>query len=231
MPELLHSRPRSCAGSILARSRGIVRSVVTGAALGIASPLHAVPPEVAPSFEWASSAGGPRNDKTRCIAVDIEGNVFLAGEATDDGKAGKATVKSAGGMDFFIAKLDPNGQFLWAHTGGGALVDRGYGVATDAAGGCYVTGHYQSTDADFCGTKLVNRGGYDLFVAKYDRDGNLAWIRSAWGTGYDHGHGIAVDARGDIVVTGAVVGDADFGEAVVTSVGSNDLYGARLKAK
>ena len=56
------------------------------------------------------------------------------------------------------------------------------------------------------GTKLVNRGEYDIFVAKYDRDGKLAWIQTAGGKGYDYGHGIAVDDKGDVIVTGAAVG-------------------------
>src|SRR4051812_32969320 len=121
----------------------------------LATSLSAAPPEAPPTFEWAFSAGGLKNDKTRCINIDNEGNVFLVGEATDEAKFGDTTIKSAGGMDFFVAKLDPKGKCLWAHMGGGSLIDRGYAVATDAEGACYVTGHYQSTDADFSGTKLV----------------------------------------------------------------------------
>ena len=90
------------------------RATVIGLALGFASLLHAATPEAAPAFEWATSAGGLKNDKTRCINVDAEGNIFLVGEATDEVKFGDVTVKSAGGMDFFVAKLDAKGQFIWA---------------------------------------------------------------------------------------------------------------------
>jgi hypothetical protein len=170
--------------------------------------------EQPPQFEWATAGAGLKNEKTRAINVDREGNVYLAGEATDEVKFGGQSIKSAGGMDFFVAKLNPKGEFLWARMGGGSQVDRGYGVAPDGDGNCYVTGHYQSTDADFSGTKLPTRGDYDVFVAKYDRDGKLQWIKTAGGKGYDYGHGIAVDPNGDIVVTGAVVGEADFGDDV-----------------
>ena len=94
-------------------------------------------------------------------------------------------------------------------------MDRGYGVATDAQGNCYVTGHCQSTDAEFDGVKLGNAGDYDAFVAKYDRDGKLAWIHTMGGKGYDYGHAIAVDGNGDVIVAGAVVGEAKFGDQVV----------------
>jgi hypothetical protein len=180
------------------------------AVLLAASSLWAAPPDAPPEFAWASAAGGAKNDKTRCVTTDRAGNVFLAGEVTDEVKFGDIALKSVGGMDFFVAKLDREGRFLWAQLGGGAKVDRGYAVATDAAGNCYVTGHYQSDDADFSGTKLPNRGDYDLFVAKYSAAGKLEWIQTAGGAGYDYGHAIAVDDKGDIVVTGAVVGDAEF---------------------
>ena len=83
-------------------------------------------------------------------------------------------------------------------------------------GNVYVTGHFQSTDARVNGSPLPNQGDYDIFVAKYDSDGNLLWIRTAGGKGYDYGHGIAVDSKGDVVVTGAFVGEAKFGEQTVS---------------
>jgi hypothetical protein len=171
--------------------------------------------ETPPSFEWAASASGDTNGKTRCVTVDREGNVFLAGEMTGEAKFGDITIKSTAGMDFFVAKLDAKGKFLWARHGGGALVDRGYGVATDTQGNCYVTGHCQSTDAEFDGVKLGNAGDYDAFVAKYDRDGKLAWIHTMGGKGYDYGHAIVVDGNGDVIVAGAVVGESKFGDKVV----------------
>ncbi len=198
-------------------------------ALGCTAPLYAGPPETAPAFAWAASAGGLKNEKTRGAAVDREGNVFLVGEATDAVKFGSTTVKSGGGSDFFLTKLDAQGQFLWAHMGGGSLVDRGYGVATDTEGNCYVTGHYQSTDADFSGTKLPNRGDYDIFVAKYDRAGKLAWIQTAGGKGYDYGHGIAVDSQGDVVVSGAVVGEAEFGEVKIPNGPGSHIFCAKYR--
>lgn len=177
------------------------------------SSLHAA----VPSFEWVAAGGGTKNDKTRAVTFDREGNVFLAGEATDDSIFGDLKRTGLGGMDFFLAKVSKEGRFLWVRSLGGSLVDRGYGVATDAAGNAYVTGHYQSTDARANGQQLPNAGDYDLFVAKYDPAGTLLWIRTAGGEGYDYGHGIAVDPQGDIVVTGAVAGEARFGDVTVNA--------------
>jgi pimeloyl-ACP methyl ester carboxylesterase len=173
-----------------------------------------------PDFEWVAAGGGGKNDKTRAVAFDREGNVFMAGESTDDGTFGEWKRKGLGGMDFFLAKVSKEGRFLWVRSLGGGLVDRGYGVATDATGNAYVTGHYQSTDAKAGGVVLPNRGDFDIFVAKYSPSGDLLWIRTAGGSGYDFGHGIAVDQKGDVVVTGAVAGRGEFDGKVINEAGT-----------
>ncbi len=179
----------------------------------LSTSLHAA----TPTFEWVAAGGGAKNDKTRAATFDREGNVFLAGETTDDGTFGDLKRTGLGSTDFFLAKVSPDGKFLWVRSLGGSLVDRGYGVATDAAGNAYVTGHYQSTDAQANGQTLPNAGDYDIFIAKYDTSGALIWLKTAGGKGYDYGHGIAVDSKGDIVVTGSVVGEAKFGEVTVNA--------------
>lgn len=178
-----------------------------------ATSLHAA----TPTFEWVAGGGGAKSDKTRAVTFDHEGNVFMAGETTDDGTFGDQKRTGLGSTDFFLTKLSKDGKFLWVRSLGGSLVDRGYGVATDAAGNAYVTGHYQSTDAQANGQTLPNAGDYDIFVAKYDPAGALLWIRTAGGKGYDYGHGIVVDSKGDIVVTGAVAGEAKFGDVTVNA--------------
>lgn len=160
-----------------------------------------------PDFAWASSAGGAAHDKTRCIAVDTNGNTYLTGEMSGDAKFGDLTLKCAGQLDFFVAKVDASGKFVWARRGGGSLTDRGYGVVPDAEGNCYVTGHYQSMDAEFEGKKMGSAGDYDAFVAKYDREGKLVWIHRMGGKGYDYGHAITLDSHHDVVVAGALAGD------------------------
>ncbi len=187
----------------------------------------AAPLETPPDFAWAVQAGGKGHDKTRCIAVDTAGNVFLAGEFVGVSQFGAHTLTSAGDMDFFLAKCSPDGKFLWARSAGGSGIDRGYGVATDAAGNCYVTGHHQSTNATFSGVAVPNAGDYDIFIAKYDPDGKLLWVRTAGGKGYDYGHGIAVDSGNHVLMTGALVGDGAFGDLKVTAAGGAHVFCAR----
>ncbi len=187
-------------------------------------------PARAVDFDWVTMGGGAKNDKTRAVTVDRDGNVLLAGEMTDAGACGAQNASGGGGMDFFIAKLDPAGHCLWLHTLGGSGIDRGYGVITDATGNAYVTGHFQSKDAKVHDGILANAGDYDVFVAKYSPTGEQLWVRTAGGAGYDYGHAIALDSKGDVVVAGAVAGEAKFGSQTVGSAGARCIFCAKYSA-
>lgn len=181
--------------------------------------------------EWVFGAGGADHDKTRGVTFDRDGNVFLASECVGDAVFGDKRHQTAGGMDMCLAKLDPAGRVLWVGSFGGGKTDRAYGVATDATGNAYVTGHFESTDAVVDGKTVPNAGSYDVFTAKFAPDGRLLWVQTAGGSGYDYGHGIAVDPRGDVVVTGAVQGPAAFGEQRIEGNGKgNAIFCAKYDA-
>lgn len=184
----------------------------------------------APAFDWATSGGGAKGDKVRGLNVDRDGNVFVAGECADEVGFGAVTHKGLGLNDVFVAKLDSHGNHLWSKVSGGPQVDRAYAVAIDARGNSYVTGHFQGASAEFDGHAVRGRGDYDAFVVSYDRDGRFRWVRAAGGRGYDYGHGVAVDSRGDVIVAGAVVGEATFGDVVVPNEPGAHLFVAKYHA-
>jgi hypothetical protein len=169
--------------------------------------------------EWVFTGGGAAQDKARGVTFDRDGNVLLAAECIGDATFGERTYRSRGAMDMCLAKLDPQGKVLWVSGLGGNKTDRAYGVVADAAGNVYVTGHFESTDISVDGQTLDNAGDYDVFTAKFAPDGRLLWVRTAGGEGYDYGHGIAIDPKGDIVVAGAVQGSARFADQSVATAG------------
>lgn len=189
-----------------------------------ATALNAAEPEPAPIFDWGISAGGTLHDKTRGLAVDPDGNVLLTGEFTGTATFGEHSATAVGSMDFFVAKVSPSGGFLWVRTGGGDKIDRGYAIASDHAGNCYVTGHFESASAEFDHLTIESVGDYDLFVAKYDPTGKLQWIRSGGGKGYDYGHGIAADKLGNVFVSGAVKGEGTFASTPLGHAGPGHAF-------
>lgn len=179
-------------------------SLFTIFALGLGNAFSEAIGEV----EWVYSAGGPKHDKTRCVNIDKDGNVLLAGEISGPVKFGEVEVAGVGQLDMFVAKLDSSGKLLWVRTGGGSGVDRAYAVAADAGGNIYVGGHYSSSDAEWSGVRLPLIGEYDLFLAKYSASGDLLWVKTGGGPGYDYVHGLAVDPSGNVVVVGAMAGSS-----------------------
>jgi hypothetical protein len=97
--------------------------------------------------------------------VDSGGNTYITGYFQTTAVFGTTTLTSAGSLDVFVAKLDANGNFLWATRAGGTNTDYVQGIAVDSGGNYYVTGSFQTTVV-FGTTTLTSAGGYDIFVTK-----------------------------------------------------------------
>ena len=161
-------------------------------------------------------AGGPSNDEGLGIAVDGAGNVYVTGQFQGYATFGSHSLSSSGGYDIFVAKLSPNGNWLWAvKAGGTSSNDRGYGIAVDGAGNAYVTGYFQDT-ATFGSHSLSSSGGYDIFVAKLSPEGIWVWAINPGGTGNSYGYSIALDGAGNVYATGEFRGTVTFGSSTLT---------------
>jgi hypothetical protein len=98
----------------------------------------------------------------------------------------------------------------------------------DASGNVLVTGYFAGT-MDLGGGPLTSAGNQDLFVAKLDPSGAHVWSKHFGDTGIQQGQSIAVDASGNVLVTGHFAGTMDLGGGPLTStVGSLDLFVAKL---
>src|SRR5690606_8123808 len=100
-----------------------------------------------------------------------------------------------------------SGNYLWGKGVGGTGSDQCWGVAVDAVGNVYITGFYFGSgnfNPGGIGGDLTSAGGNDVFVAKYDVDGDYVWARSMGGASADIGYTIAVDVNtGSVYVAGA----------------------------
>jgi len=176
---------------------------------------------------WVKQAGGTDYDFGHSIAVDANGNNYVTGSFSGSSTFGTTTLTSSGDKDIFVAKIDHNGNWLWANQAGGISYDYGRGIAVDDNGNSYITGEFEES-ATFGTTTLTSSGSYDIFVAKLDSSGNWLWAKQAWGIGEDVGFSIAVDAKGNSYITGVFIESANFGTTTLTSSGDYDIFVAKL---
>ena len=176
-----------------------------------------------PSLSWAKGMGGPSDDYSYALTVDLSGNVYSTGSfkitADFDPGAGTFNLSSFGGDDIFISKLDASGNFVWAKNIGGTLPDQGFSIAIDALGNIYTTGAFRGT-ADFdpnAGTfNLTAAAGADIFISKLDASGNFVWAKSIGALSDDASYAITLDTLGNIYTTGFYEGTVDFDPGVGT---------------
>jgi hypothetical protein len=95
--------------------------------------------------------------------------------------------------------------------------------AVDASGNVYITGYF-SRSATFGSISKTSAGYEDMFVAKYNSAGVLQWVQTAGGNDTDFGYDIAVDASGNVYVTGLFWYTASFGSFSKTSSGLGDAF-------
>jgi len=181
------------------------------------------------NLQWVQKAGGTGIDVGYSIYINQSGNCFVTGEFYGTAKFGTTQITSSGLRDVFIAKYDANGNFKWVQKAGGTYDDEGYGIFTDAAGNCFVTGEFYGT-AKFGTTQITSNGSYDIFIAKYDANGTFKWVQKAGGTEVDYGKSISTDAVGNCYITGGFSSTSTFGTTQITSNGSYDIFIAKYDA-
>jgi hypothetical protein len=156
---------------------------------------------------YSTYMGGSAQDSAKAIAVDPSGNAYVTGSTNSANFPTKNPFQAAsgGGLDAFVAKLDPTGSALVYSTFlGGTMGDFGSGIAVDASGNAYVTGSTSSANFPTKNPLQPALGGSsNAFVAKLDSTGSaLVYSTYLGGSGVDFANAIAVDPSGNAYVTG-----------------------------
>jgi hypothetical protein len=178
---------------------------------------------------WAKRFGDGDYQVGQAIAVDAAGNVLLTGYFNGSVSFGGAPLTSSGGEDVFVAKLDPNGSHLWSASFGDGAKQNGQAIAVDAAGNVVVTGDIDGT-VDFGDGAPVTAAGSNAFVLKLNPGGDVLWKKHFGDADLQVGFGVAVDAAGNVLLTGSFSGSIDFGGGPLTSAGLDDVFIAKLNA-
>lgn len=193
---------------------------------------------------WAVQIGGTGGTaRSTSLALDAVGNIYCTGyffETVDfDPGVGTTNLTSVGVADAFVLKLNPNGSFAWVKQIGGSSRQLGWSIAVDAIGEISVVGTFEGTadlDPGAGVSALTASGSSDLFVAKFDANGDLLWAEQMGSPDPQHGMDEEVDHRldnsGNLLITGWFYFTIDFdpgpGTFNMTASGLPDMFILKL---
>jgi hypothetical protein len=120
-------------------------------------------------------------------------------------------------------------DLAWAQRFGAAGVDRATDIAVDRSGNLIVVGAFSGM-VSFGGDTLKSAGSDEVFVAKLSKTGQHIWSRSFAGSGADIATSVAVDASGNVLVTGSFAASLTIGKESYQAVGGSDIFVAKLSA-
>ena len=196
---------------------------------------------------WARTWGGldpdDLSDQCHDIAIDDEGNIFVTGYFNDtvdfDPSAWVNEINSNGQTDVFISRFDIEGNYYWTRTWGGPGIEKGFEVAVDTSSNLYVTGFFQETvdfDPGVGIEEHTSIGTADVFLSKFDYEGNFIWAKT-WSAVYrDHleeleppelSSGLIL-LNDEIFISGGFIEEVDFdpgpGEELRAAIAEFDCY-------
>ena len=202
------------------------------------------------TLQWVRNVGTPA-----CVAADKAGNVFVAGAFSSNTiTLGSVTVTNTHlpSLETFLAKLDGNGDTLWAKATGPNPSIYNHVVTVTPAGepvlarGSEVTkfdpfgnplwtrqsliASVTGISADSMGNILIGGYGSSNFVTKFSSNGDVVWAKAISGSG-GRLFALAANSNGESFVTGQIdVTNMGWGTVVLTNGKAFDLFVAKLDA-
>lgn len=182
------------------------------------------------ALQWVRGAGGPSQDQFLGIAVDASGNSHVTGLAGGSAVFGSTTLPPSDILNMIVAKLDAQGNVLWAVAGTttDSRSNVGFGVALGLDGNVYASGQFYG-DLTFGTARLTGIPGLTSdatpFIALIGPSGMVqSTVRGLGGS-------LVTDGARDVwVASGSgYLGSIEFAGTPVTFVGDNSLYLARIR--
>jgi hypothetical protein len=187
------------------------RVVTLGSALGI---------------QWQQSFGGASDDLLYSMQPTSDGGYILGGYS-ESGISGNKNSTTYGNSDFWIVKLDANGNRQWEKIFGGTGYDELYALQQTGDGG-YILGGV--SDSGISGNKTNDSfGSFDYWLIKVDASGNKQWDQIFGGDGDDYFSGLQQTSDGGYLAGGFSNSDVS-GNKTNSCFGGFDYWVVKINA-
>lgn len=173
-------------------------------------------------LKWIKIIGGTEDIYSgNDVGLDSLGNLYFSGiyEGKIDlnpGKGEQIVEAKAGKFDYYLLKLDGEGNYLWANGYGGSGTDINYDLDVGPDGRICVVGSFENTMDFESGQGVSERtsnGITDGFIQYLDTDGKLLWVYTYGGIDRDVLGTVLHDPFGNLYVTGAFQDSFDIVQA------------------
>jgi len=144
---------------------------------------------------WQRSLGGKNVDISHSLVQAKNGDILVCGYSNSKDEY---VENNKGFKDYYVAKLDNDGNLLWQNTYGGSQQDIAYSIVESEDGGFVISGSSDSEDFDIS----ENKGGLDFFVIKINDEGELLWTKNYGGPRDDIPYSMVNSGQGTVMIAG-----------------------------
>ncbi|MDR2354519.1 MAG: hypothetical protein LBF22_15460 [Deltaproteobacteria bacterium] len=173
------------------------------------------------TLQWQKSLGGRDFDLANNIQQTSDGGYIIAGySGSNDGNA----MMNHWAFDYWIVKLDSQGNIQWQKFFGGSGYDYANSIQQTSDGGYIIAGNSDSKDGDV----KRNHGKVDYWILKLDSLGTLQWQKSLGGSRWDYAHSIQQTSDGGYIISG--ISESNDGD-VTGNHGDGDYWIVKLDSQ
>lgn len=167
---------------------------------------------------------------------DDSGNIYMSGNLFDSTNFGNLHANGPKWVyDFFVTKINQAGNFIWlneipsGNNQGDAAVGNGDYLSCTKNGDTYLTGFLRGQINLGNGVQVSSSSisNYDVFVVKYNNNGEVQLGKTAGGNLYDHGSSIITDNNGNCYVTGLIQANSVF-DTITVFANNNSLFVSKI---
>ena len=171
--------------------------------------------------------GGSDEDEAVSV-IEVAGGFVVGGRtrSTD----GDLTGRTGDDWDYWVIRLDTEGNRLWQQTYGGSADERLASLSATSDGGFILSGYSRSSDGDVG----ANEGFHDFWIVKIDAQGGIDWERNFGYVGSDQAFDVLETTDGGYLATGFLDVDASGGEGNddrAAQHGVGDFWAVKMDAE
>jgi len=185
-------------------------------------------PDGTQRFFKTYGAGDGKSQAVQAVATDVSKSIIVVGQFEGNIDFGGGPLNAGAGQAIFLAKLDQLGNQIWAKrwTTTSTLGEMVTSVKTAPDGSIFVYGQIDGT-INFGTGALTSAGEADLFLARFDTNGNAMWAHSYGDSHLQFAGAMAVNEGGRVAITGGSWGNFTLGgDSLIVFSGPDIFIGA-----